>query len=85
MMLTLVAGIVAAFLLLPWAETQTLGFVLRITASWYGAEHIETVRTVWRILLALLIFAVTSAGLRLVFSAASLAVAMRILSKARGR
>jgi hypothetical protein len=79
-MFVIIAAAAAAFLLLPFALARTSPWIARHVVDGYGAQHLETGLLCWKLLLAVLIFAAVRTGLRLAFSAASLALAMRIIA-----
>lgn len=76
-------GVAVAFVVLPEATAYTQPWVMRHVLAGYGSEHLEAVLLGWKILLAVLLFAAVQALLRLVFSAAGLALAMRLVARAR--
>lgn len=84
-MLAIVIAAAATFLLLPVAAARTAPWVVRHVVAGYGAQHLETGLLCWKLLLAVLIFAAIRAALRLAFSAASLAFALRIVGFLQGR
>lgn len=84
-MFAIVIAAAATFLLLPVAAAFTAPWVVRHVAAGYGAQHLETLLVCWKLLLAVLIFAAVRAALRLAFSAASLALALRIVGFLQGR
>jgi hypothetical protein len=84
MFIILVAA-AASFVLLPAAYTNTAPWVTDHILTGYGEEHLQDILIAWKMLLALLIFALTRAVLRLAFSAGSLALAMRLVSIVRDR
>lgn len=84
MFILLVSG-AASFLLLPLAYTHTSAFMAEHILAGYGAKYLDDALFAWKVLLALLIFATLRAVLKLVFSAASLALAMRVVATMRDR
>jgi hypothetical protein len=81
--LSFVIGAAAAFVLLPWADALSWQWIASDLIAGYGLQDIKTLRLFWKGLIALLLFASIRAALSLLFSAASLALAMRLLPKHR--
>lgn len=82
-MLATMMAAVAAFLLLPYAEAYSLGVLPAGLLLWYGPQNLDLMQILWRVLLALSIFAAVRALLQLIFSAAGLALALRVLAATR--
>lgn len=84
-MFVIVTAAAAAFLLLPFAAARTSPWIVRHVVDGYGAQYLETWLLCWKLLLAVLIFAAVRTVLRLAFSAASLALVLRIIALMQGR
>lgn len=78
-------ALIATFLLSPWAAALTTPWLTRHVIAGYGAAHISNLLLLWQLLLALLIFAAVRAALKLLFSAASLALAFKLIALLQGR
>lgn len=75
----------ASFILLPHVYATSAPWITQNVLSGYGAAHADDLLLAWKVLLALLLFAATRVLLKLAFSAATLALAMRIVSSLRDR
>lgn len=84
-MFSTLAAIAATFLVLPVVYVQTAPWVRMHILGAYQPSNMENAMLAWKVLLALLIFASVRSVLNLAFSAASLALAMRVIRLARGR
>lgn len=84
-MFTTLVSVAATFLLLPQAHARSASWIIDHILAGYGGRYLEQGLIAWKVLLALLIFASVRAVLKLAFSAASLALAMRLLNLVRDR
>lgn len=84
-MFSALASAAASFVLLPHAYETSAPWITQHVLSGYGAAHADDFLLAWKVLLALLIFASVRVLLKLAFSAASLALAMRVVSSLRDR
>lgn len=84
-MFSFLMAAVVSFILLPHVYATSAPWITQHVLSGYGAAHVDDLLLAWKVLLALLLFAVTRVLLKLAFSAASLALAMRVVSSLRDR
>lgn len=84
-MFVTLAAVAITFLTLPGANDRTAPWIATHILSGYGGQHLENGLLFWKVLLAFLIFASVRAVFKLAFSAASLALALRLVSFIRER
>ncbi len=84
-MFNVLTSAAATFFVLPAAYEASAPWVRMHVLSSYPVRNIDNAMLAWKVLLGLLIFAGARAALKLALSAASLALAMRVIRMARGR